>query len=53
MHTHAGKHIHNLDFSVNYGAQPPPFMFEFDSHQVLLCLLLCYVPLVHQLFFRY
>ena len=27
-------------------------MFEFDSHQVLLCLL-CYVLLVHQLHFRF
>ena len=44
-------HTHNLDFSANYGVHPPLFMFEFDFHQVLLCLLLCYVLLVHQLYF--
>ena len=34
-------HIHNLDFSADYGAQHSFFMFEFDSHQVLFALMLC------------
>ena len=51
--THTCTHKHNLDFSADYGVQPPLFMFEFDSHQVLLRLLLCYVLLVHQLYFRF
>ena len=50
-HTHARMHIHNLEFSVDYGVQPPLIMLEFDSRQILLCLLLCYVLLAHQLFF--
>ena len=58
--THA--HTHNLDFSVNCGAHPPlstASLFEFDSQQVLLCLLLCSVVLVtvvlltQQLYFRF
>ena len=50
--TRTRTHKHNLDVSADDGAQPPLFMFEFDSHQVLLRLLLCYVLLVHQLYFR-
>ena len=34
-------------------AQLPLFMFEFDSHQVLLCLLLCYVLLDINYFFDF
>ena len=51
--THARTHIRNLEFSVDYGAQPLLLMFKSDSHQVLLCLLFCYALLVHQLFFRF
>ena len=43
-------HTHNLDLSADYGVHPQLFMFEFDSHQVLSCLLLCYV---HQLYFQF
>ena len=42
---------YNLDFSVNYRLHPPLLMSEFDSHQVLLCLLWCYILLVHLLYF--
>ena len=52
-HTHAHKYKHNLDFSADYGVQPPLFMSEFDSHQILLHLLLCYALLVWQLYFRF
>ena len=41
---------HNLDFSDDYDAHPAVFMFEFDFQQVSLCLLLCYVLLVYQLY---
>ena len=44
--THARAHIHNSEFFADYGTQSPLFMFEFDSHQALLCLLLCYELLI-------
>ena len=49
--THARTHAQNLEFSADYGVQPQLFMFKFDSHQVLIYLLLCYVILVRQLYF--
>ena len=49
---HNSRDIHNLVFSDDYGAHTALFMFEFDSQQLLLCLLLCYVLLV-QLYFRF
>ena len=39
--THTRTNKDNLDFSTYYGAQTPLFVFEFDSHLVLLRLLLC------------
>ena len=51
-HTHAHKHTHthtHTHTSPDYGAHTPLFIFEFESHQALLCLLLCYVLLVHLL----
>ena len=50
-HTHTHTHTHtrtHTDTSPDYGAHPPLFIFEFYSHQSLLCLL-CYVLLVHLL----
>lgn len=44
-HTRTHTHAHT-DTSPDYGVHPP--LFEFDSHQSLLCLL-CYVLLVHLL----
>ena len=55
-HTHTHTHtrhtqMHNLKFSVDHQPQPPLLMFQFDSHQILLRLLLHFILLVHQLFF--
>ena len=38
-HTHIHTQLDFLDFSANYGAHTPLFIPEFDSHQVLICLL--------------
>ena len=45
-HTHTHTHTHNLDFFCRLWAHSLLIIFEFDSHQVLQCLLLCYVLLV-------
>ena len=42
IHTNTHTHTHTPP---DYGAHPPLFIFEFDPHQSLLCLL-CYVLLL-------
>ena len=43
---------HNLDFSADCGVQPSMFMFEFDSHDDLLCFLLfCALSIDHLYFY--
>ena len=39
----ARTHLHNLEFSVDYGVQPPLFMSEFGPHQafVVFVVMLC------------
>ena len=49
-HAHTRIHTHKLDFSADYGAHSPLFMFEFDSYQVVLCLL-CYILPVQEFYF--
>ena len=57
-HTHTHTHtrhtqMHNLKISVDHQPQPPLLMFQFDSHQILLRLLLHFILLVHFFDFKF